>query len=86
MYWLAYGEYRGRRNIRPFLRYVIARLDEENREMAYRIYVTQSLQNVPQNKYITKSYYDMIYPKPEDNRSAEEIADDIIEKAGLIMR
>lgn len=72
--------------MRPFLRYVIARLDEENREMAYRIYVTDSLRYIPQNKYTTVGFYDMLYPKPVDNRSAEEIADDIAAKAGLVLR
>ena len=68
------------------MRYVIARLDEEDREMAYRFYVTNSLQNIPQNKYITKTFYDMLYPEPQDDRSAEEIVDDVVAKAGLVLR
>ena len=54
--------------------------------MAYRFYVTNSLQNIPQNKYITKTFYDMLYPEPQDDRSAEEIVDDVVAKAGLVLR
>jgi len=68
------------------LRYVIARIEEDTREMTYRFYVTTCLQNIPQQKYTTVSFYDILYPKPEDNRSAEEIAADVIAKAGLIVR
>lgn len=64
----------------------MARLADEDREMAYRIYVTTALQNIPQGKYTQVSFYDMMYPKPEDTRSAEEIAHDVIEAAGLILR
>ena len=64
----------------------MARIEEDYREMTYRIYVTDSLQYIPQGKYTTVRFYDMIYPKPEDNRSAEEIAADVIAKAGLIVR
>ncbi len=68
------------------MRYVIARIEEDTREMTYRFYVTTCLQNIPQQKYTTVSFYDILYPKPEDNRSAEEIAADVIAKAGLIVR
>lgn len=64
----------------------MARLNEDSREMAYRIYVTSALQNIPQQKYTTVSFYDMLYPKPVDNRSAEDIAAEVIKKGGLIVR
>lgn len=54
--------------------------------MAYRFYVTTALQNIPQQKYTTVSFYDMLYPKPTEEKSAEEIIDDVISKAGLILR
>lgn len=65
------------------MRYVEARIDENNREEAYRIYVTNCLQNAPQGKYITKSWYDIMNPKKDDGKSAEEIAIDVISRAGL---
>lgn len=55
----------------------------EAEDELFRIYVTDSLQLMVQNKYLTKSYKDIINPKPEDNRTAKEIADDIILRAGL---
>lgn len=81
---MCYGEYRGRREIKPFIRYVEARLDEKSREETYRIYVTKSLQLLPQNKYLTASYEDAINPsKSVDNRTGDEIVADIISRAGL---
>ena len=68
------------------MRYVNARLEEERREEAYRIYVTKSLQLIPQNKCLTKDYEDFINPKKIDNRSGEEIATDIIKRANLHFR
>lgn len=65
------------------MRYVEARLDEYNRDETYRIFVTKSLQLIPQNKCLTKDYADLLHPKQEDNRSAEEIVIDVVKKAGL---
>lgn len=38
---------------------------------------------MPQNKYITASYQDVLTPKKIDTRSGDEIAADIMERAGL---
>ena len=65
------------------MRYVEARFEEFNREHAYRIFVTRSLQLIPQNKYLNQDYKDFITPKKIDNRSGEEIALDMIKNAGL---
>lgn len=65
------------------MRYVEARIEENNREEAYRFYVTKSLQLMPQNKYITASYQDVLTPKKIDTRSGDEIAIDIMKRAGL---
>lgn len=86
IYWLAYGEYRGRRELKPFLRYVISRYQADNRNMAYRFYVTTALQNIPQGKCTTISFYDMLYKEQEEEKTADEIAMDVIAKAGLILR
>ena len=68
------------------MRYVVARLQEYSREMTYRFYVANSLQNIPQNKYATTSLYDLLYNEDDinDDRTGEEIALDIIQRAGLI--
>lgn len=64
------------------MRYVEARVEQNYRDEAYRIYVTDSLQNIPQEKYLSKRYYDIICPI-QDNRSGDEIAADVINKLGL---
>jgi hypothetical protein len=66
------------------LRYVNARLDEYDREEAYRIYISKSLQLIPQNQWLSKSYNELLNTnKPVDNRSGKEIAIDVMKKAGL---
>lgn len=67
------------------MRYVEARSEDENREMTYRIFVTRSLQLIPQHKCLSKTYTECLNSNPAsvDNRSGEEIAIDIILKAGL---
>lgn len=64
------------------MRYVEARIDEFDREEAYRIYVTRSLQLAPQDGYIEESYYDIMHNKI-DTRNGDEIAIDIMTRAGL---
>ena len=65
------------------MRYVEARLEEYNRDEAYRIFVTKSLQLIPQSKWIGKDYMDSLHPKHVDNRSAEEVVIDVMKNAGL---
>lgn len=65
------------------MRYVEARFDEYNRDEAYRIYVSRSLQLAPQDKYITKNYTELLKPQKIDTRSGEDIVSDIMLKAGL---
>lgn len=54
--------------------------------MAYRFYVTDSLRYVLEGKRITKSFYDMLYEEKKEEKSAEEIIKEVMEKAGLKMR
>lgn len=66
------------------MRYVEARFEEVNREEAYRIFVTRSLQLAPQMKFLTKNYYEIINPEPEqEEKTGDEIAADVIARAGL---
>lgn len=67
------------------MRYVNARYEELKRGEAYRIYVTDSLNLQGQNKYLSMRYYDMINPKPNDERTGDEIALEVIKKAGIKM-
>lgn len=65
------------------MRYVEARIDEHNREEAYRIYVAKSLQLAPQGKYLTESFENCLTPRKVDTRTKEEIVTDIMLRAEL---
>ena len=66
------------------MRYVEARIEENDREDAYRILISKNLQLSPQGKFLDLNYTDIIQPeKKEDRRSGDEIALDIIQRAGL---
>ena len=72
------------------MRYATARFNQHQRDLAYRIYVTDCLRIISENtakmgggSYITAKFSDIINPKPADNRTGEEIAADIIKRAGI---
>ena len=72
------------------MRYAMARYQSQQRDLAYRIYVTDCLRIISENtakmgggSYITANLADIINPKPVDNRTGEEIAADIIKRAGI---
>ena len=72
------------------MRYAIARYQSQQRDLAYRIYVTDCLRMVAENTaklskgtYTVAKFADIINPKPVDNRAGEEIAADIIKRAGI---
>lgn len=67
------------------MRYVDARIEEYNREEAYRIYVSTSLQLIPQNKCLQKSYREILNDmnRVVDTRSGDEIVADVMLHAGL---
>lgn len=72
--------------ISPFLRYVEARIAEDREEYAYKAYMTDGIQLAPQSKYIVARWCDLIAQKTIDNRSGDEIAMDIITRAGLSLK
>ena len=72
------------------MRYAIARYNQHQRDLAYRIYVTDCLRMVAENTaklsqgtYTATRFYDIINQKPVDNRTGEEIAANIIKQAGI---
>ena len=74
------------------MRYALARYQSHTREVAYRIYVTDCLRIMAENMakysggtYLTKRYADVVKRRPSDNRTGEEIAAEVIEKAGLVV-
>lgn len=72
------------------MRYAMARYKSQQRDLAYRIYVSDCLRIISENtakicggSYITAKLADIINPKPVDDRTGEEIAADIINRAGI---
>ena len=72
------------------MRYAMARFNQHQRDLAYRIYVSDCLRIISENtakvgggSYITAKFADIINPKPVDNRTGEEMAADIIKLAGI---
>ena len=72
------------------MRYAMARYQSQQRDLAYRIYVTDCLRIISENtakmgggSYITAKFADIINPKPIEKRTGEEIAADIIKRAGI---
>ena len=68
----------------------MARYQSQQRDLAYRIYVTDCLRIISENtakmgggSYFTVKFSDIINPMPVDNRTGEEIAADIIKLAGI---
>lgn len=75
-----------------FLRYVVARLKQEKKDAAYRIYISDCLRNVSENvayvskisggesKYMMTRLADLLYPKPEETRTSAEIIENLRKK------
>ena len=61
----------------------MARLNSDIREWTYRNYVADSLRLIPNNQYQSMTLREMLKPVKQDKRTAEEITNDVMEKAGL---
>lgn len=82
MFYLCYGEYKGKRTLKLFLRYVRARFADYRQELAFRNYIADSMFVHGQGKYLTERLHDIMNRKI-DNRSGDEIAADVIHRLGL---
>ena len=47
-------------------------------------YVCKSLQLIPQGKYLSEDIYSMFENKPKQERTAKEIVEEVVKKAGLV--
>ena len=75
------------------MRYAAACIRQEQERTAYRLYVTDALKLLSENtakagggSYINARWWEMTHPVPADTRTAEQIAADIIRRAGLEVR
>lgn len=62
---------------------MIAKINSDIRDWNYRHYVANSLRGINRNESYNLTLYEMLNPKPVDTRTGDEIAADIINKAGL---
>ena len=58
----------------------------ENKRDNKRIigYICKSLQLIPQGKYLSEDIYSMFENKPKQERTAKEIVEEVVKKAGLV--
>ena len=47
-------------------------------------YVCKSLQLIPQGKYLSEDIYSIFEDKPKKERTAKEIVEEVVKKAGLV--
>lgn len=75
------------------MKYVYARMEKEHKETLYRAYITDTLQVIAENtarfaggKTISKRYVDFIRPDKYRGKTGNEVAADIIRRAGLKLK
>lgn len=81
--YLCMGEYVGVPRLDVFLGYVAARHHKQTIEHSYRIYVTNQLKGIAEGKAYKSTWIDMIQPKKVFD--ADKVAQDIIDRAGLVI-
>ena len=74
----------------------MARHRQNQRDMAYRVYVTDALRILTENtarydgcfggRYLVQNFSALLRREPVDNRTGDEIAADVIKKAGLVVK
>lgn len=62
------------------MRYVVARFEQEYRDLAYRIYVTDGLRGITG---MDTRFSDLIFGNKEEEKSGDEIAAEVIASLGL---
>lgn len=73
--WLDLGEYHGPSHFHALLRYMIERRQVRAKELSFRIYLTDMLRNIPQGKYTTQRWADII--KPHKDFDVDDIIDHV---------
>ena len=60
------------------------KIKERNNSRRVTSYICKSLQLIPQGKYLSEDIFSMFNDKPKKERSAKEIVEEVVEKAGLV--
>ena len=53
--------------------------------MIYRAYVSDALYHLPRQEGMTRKYIDIVRPRQPEAVDAEEVVEDVIERAGLVI-
>ena len=71
----------------------MSKVNQQAKDTAYRVYVTDCLKmisentaNISRGQYTKLRYYDIIHPAKVDTRTGDEIVEDIIKRAGLVVK
>ena len=67
----------------------MSKATQQAKDTAYRVYTTDCLKLIAENTgniSLKLRYYDIIQPKKEDKRTGDEIVEDIIKRAGLVVK
>ena len=71
----------------------MSKANQQAKDTAYRVYVTDCLKliaentaNISRGQYMKSRYYDIIYQAKVDTRTGDEIVEDIIKRAGLVVK
>ena len=67
----------------------MSKATQQAKDTAYRVYVTDCLKLIAENTgniSLKLRYYDIIQPKKADTRTGDEIVEDIIKRAGLVVK
>ena len=75
MIYLCYGEYQGR-NLKAFYNYVIARVEQDNKDMSYKVYVSDLLKALAESTkriQVSDRWYDHISGNSAKNEAEEAI-------------
>ena len=60
------------------------KIKERNNSRRITSYICKSLQLIPQGKYLSEDIFSMFDDKPKKERTAKEIVEEVVEKAGLV--
>lgn len=65
----------------------------QQEESAFHIYTTECLRTMTENtakfaggSFVQAKYSDLIDPKPQDNRTCEEITAEVVKRCGLVVK
>lgn len=81
MIWKALGAYQGPSSAKVLVRYMEATLRREIIERTFRVYVTDSLNGIPEHKHLTYRWYDLFYGNDAtDDWEPEEVIDAVVSR------